>query len=111
MDSDTVDWESWAAMGAVGTFLMETVRRLVNWFRAQRQAILNQIEALRQSHEAHVQYMNTAHAENSMRLVKLENNEQHAAERLHDLCQMVKAVDDKQDRQTELLLNILNGRR
>ena len=111
MDADKIEWEGWTAMIGGLTLLLEAGRRLMGWFRERRQALIHQIEALRSSLSAHVTRMDTAHQENSDRLLKLENNEIHNTRRLEDLCQTMKDIDRKQDDQTKLLMSILKGKR
>ncbi len=107
MADERLPWEAWGVIGGAVTFMLEMFRRLVGWFKTQRQLILTQIEALRCSHEAHVNHMSDAHIQNSTRLVKLESNEFHNTERLKDLCQTVKEIDGKQDEQTKMIMSIM----
>jgi hypothetical protein len=111
MDADKIEWEGWGAMIGGVTLILEAGRRVAAWMRERRQALINQIEALRSSHEANVQHMDTAHQENSNRLLKLENNEMHNTRRLEEMSQTIKDIDRKQDDQTKLLMSILKGKR
>lgn len=111
MDAEKIEWEAYGAMIGGATLILEAGRRLAAWIRERRQLLINQIEALRSSHEAHVQRMDIAHQENSNRLLKLENNELHNTRRLEEMSQTMKDIDRKQDDQTKLLMSILKGGR
>ena len=95
---------SWVGMGAAGAY------SIVKWISGQKRKILTEVATLRESHEDHVDHMRDAHQENERRLIRLEEHEQNTEKRLSEMQRIIERVDGKQDKQTDLLLAIVNQR-
>lgn len=104
------DWSVYEVAGTWTALAGAAIGGIVKWLKNQRQSILDQVSALRASHERHVASMQLAHHENANRFVKLEDHVTNTQDRLDELVEMSKEMDRKQDRQMEILLN-LKGRR
>lgn len=102
--SDEYNWSAYEVLGTWTALAGAALGGIVKWLKHQRQSILGQVSALRESHERHVA------AENANRFVKLEAHVTNTQDRLNELVEMSKEMDRKQDRQMEILLN-LKGRR
>lgn len=108
--SDEYNWSAYEVLGTWTALAGAALGGIVKWLKHQRQSILDQVSALRASHERHVASMQLAHHENANRFVKLEDHVTNTQDRLNELVEMSKEMDRKQDRQMEILLN-LKGRR
>ena len=109
--SDEYNWSAYEVLGTWTALAGAALGGIVKWLKNQRQSILGQVAALRESHERHVAAMQLAHHENANRFVKLEAHVTNTQDRLDELVEMSKDMNKKQDRQMEILLNLKQGRR